>query len=183
MIFAPQVKGDSFKLRLSSLFAVFAVILLISLVAATPFVGVTVLENIMPRHLAEAITLIFLTLFAYFTSYFLNVFACPFKLNYSEASGGALLTVILWIACAIGFSIYLRFSNPQRLYGAIAAVIVFLLWCYFMINSLVIGVIYNAKHFTGQQRNYANPLLNSDKSVFNAAPARKRPGTDMHRNA
>jgi len=162
MIYAPHVKGNSFKLRLSSLLAVFAVILLVALAAATPFIGVNVLENIMPRHIAEAITLVFLTMFAYFTSYFLNTFACPYKLSYSEASGGALLTVILWIFCAIGFSVYLRYSNPQVLYGAIAAVVVFLLLCYLMINSLIIGVIYNAKYYKrGSRADERKPKLNA----------------------
>lgn len=196
LIFAPHIVGNSLKLRISSLFAVFAVLLLVALAAAVPFIGVTVLEYIMPRHLAEAITLVFLTLFAYFTSYFLNAFACPYRLSYAEASGGALLTVILWIACAIGFSIYLGFSDFRRLYGAIAAVIVFLLWCYLMINSLVIGVIYNAKHYIlndAAARKKAiggNALFGKDKgvaaarkSVFDATAARKRAGADMHRNA
>lgn len=170
IIFAPDIKVSAIRLRLSSLFAVFAILLIAALAAVTPFVGINVLENIMPRLLAEAITITFLTMFAYFASYFLNVFACPYKLSYAEASGGALLTVILWILCAIGFSIYLRFSNPQRLYGAITAVIVFLLWCYLMVNSLVIGLIYNAKYLIRQ-------------SVLDTAGASQRAGTDMAGNA
>ena len=170
IIFAPNVKTGAIKLRIRSLFAVFAILLIVALAAVTPFIGVSVLENIMPRLLAEAITIIFLTMFAYFASYFLNVFACPYKLSFTQASGGALLTVILWILFAVGFTVYLRFSNPQRLYGAITAVIVFLLWCYLMVNSLVIGLIYNAKYL----------IINS---ILNATSAGKRTGTDMARNA
>lgn len=146
IIFAPYVKTGAIKLRIRALFAVFAILLIFALAAVTPFIGVNVLENIMPRPLAEAITIIFLTMFAFFASYFLNVFACPYKLSFSQACGGALLTVILWILFAVGFTVYMHFSNPQRLYGAIAAIIVFLLWCYLMINSLVIGLIYNSKY-------------------------------------
>ena len=80
---------------------------------------------------------------------------------------GVFLTVTLWIIFAVGFSFYLKFANPQRLYGAIAAVIVFLLWCYLMVNSLVIGIIYNRKSV----------------SVFNHTAARQSPGTNMTRNA
>ena len=162
IIFAPNVKTGAIKLRINSLFAVFAILLIVALVAVTPFIGVNVLENIMPRHIAEAITIIFLTMFAFFASYFLNVFACPYKLSFSQASGGALLTVIFWIFCAVGFTVYMQFSNPQRLYGAITAVIVFLLWCYLMINSLVIGLIYNSKYL-----------------VLDAASTCKRTGADM----
>ena len=170
IIFAPHVKANAFKLRISSLFAVFAILLIVALAAVTPFIGVNVLENIMPRLLAEAITTIFLTMFAFFASYFLNVFACPYRLRFGEASGGALLTVILWILFAVGFTVYLRFSNPQRLYGAITAIIVFLLWCYLMINSLVIGLIYNSKYLVR-------------RSVLDSASASQRAGTYMAGNA
>ncbi|MGN0813514.1 MAG: YihY/virulence factor BrkB family protein [Candidatus Coproplasma sp.] len=169
IIFAPNVKTGAIKLRISAMFAVFAILLIAALAAVTPFLGVNVLEMIMPRPIAEAITMIFLTMFAFFASYFLNVFACPYKLNCSQASGGALLTVILWILFAIGFKVYLQFSNPQRLYGAITAVIVFLLWCYLMINSLVIGLIYNSKYLI-------------KNSILDAASAGKRTGTDMAGN-
>ncbi|MGN1373473.1 MAG: YihY/virulence factor BrkB family protein [Candidatus Coproplasma sp.] len=169
IIFDSNVKTNAIKLRINALFAVFAILLIFALVAVTPFIGVNVLENIMPRLLAEAITIIFLTMFAYFAAYFLNVFACPYKLNFSQASGGALLTVILWIFCAIGFTVYMQFSNPQRLYGAITAVIVFLLWCYLMINSLVLGLIYNSKYYTVN-------------SILDAASAGKRTGADVAGN-
>ena len=146
IIFSPEVRVGGLKLRLFSLFAVLFGIILISIITAIPFIGKNVLENIMPQHLAEAIMIVFISISAYYTSYFLNVFACPVKLKYEEASGGALLTLILWILFAVGFSIYLRFANIQRLYGAVTAVVVFLLWCYLMVNSLVLGLIYNAKY-------------------------------------
>ncbi|MGN0807926.1 MAG: YihY/virulence factor BrkB family protein [Candidatus Coproplasma sp.] len=170
MIFAPDIKTGALKLRISSLFAVMAILTVAALAAVTPFIGVNVLENIMPRLLAEAITTVFLTMFAFFASYFLNVFACPYRLKFSQACGGALLTVILWILCAVGFTVYMQFSSPQKLYGAITAIIVFLLWCYLMINSLVIGLIYNSKYY----------LKNS---ILDAASAGKRTGADMARNA
>lgn len=135
------------SLRLSSLFAVFFTILLIALATAVPFLSYNVLENIMPKFVADAISLTFITMFAYFAAFFLNKFACPYKLEFEDAAAGALLTVLLWILFAAGFSVYLTFANPQKLYGAITAVIVFLLWCYLMVNSLVIGIIYNGKYF------------------------------------
>lgn len=135
------------SLRFSSLLAVFLTILLVALSAAVPFLSYNVLENIMPRPVAQAISLAFLTMFAFFVAYFLNTFACPYKLTFEQAAAGVLLTVLLWILCAVGFSIYLQIANPQKLYGAITAVIVFLLWCYLMVSSLVIGIIYNGKFY------------------------------------
>ena len=126
--------------------AVFATIILIAFAAAVPFVGIGVLSSIMPRWLAQCISIIFLTMSAFFIALFLNIFACPYNLGFENTVQGVFLTVALWLIFAVGFTVYLRFANPQRLYGAIAAVIVFLLWCYLMVNSLVIGIIYNRKN-------------------------------------
>ncbi len=145
--------GRGGRLRFSALLAVLGAIILIGFAAAVPFLGYGVLEQIMPEVLAQTISTVFLIIFAFFSAYFLNVFACPYKLGFDRAAGGALLTLILWLICAVGFTIYLRFANPQRLYGAVAAVIVFLLWCYLMVNSLVIGIIYNGK-YSGYIREY-----------------------------
>lgn len=138
------VKGG-FSLRISALFAVLLTILLVAFVAAVPFLSLTVLSEIMPLFVAQIISVAFLTMAAFFIAYLLNVFACPYKLDFDTAINGVLLTVILWILCAAGFTVYLRFANPQKLYGAIAAVIVFLLWCYIMVNSLVVGMIYTSR--------------------------------------
>lgn len=146
IIFDTDAPKSGFKLRIKSLFAVLGAILLIALTAAVPIFTSGVLAFIMPFYLAQLITFIFLIMFAFFIAYFLNVFACPRRLGFENTVGGVILTVILWIIFAVGFTFYLRFADPQKLYGAIAAVIVFLLWSYLMINSLVVGIMYNAKY-------------------------------------
>lgn len=171
LIFTPQIKTNSIKLRAYSLASVFGILLIIALVVATPFLGESLLKNILPQLLAEAITIIFLVMFAYFAAYFLNAFACPYKLTYAQTNGGALLTLIAWIVCSVGFSVYLKYASPHKLYGAITAVIVFLLWCYLMINSLVIGIIYNARYYFDKS------------SIFNTASTSKCAGPDMAGNA
>lgn len=147
MIYAPEIHKSGLKLRLFSLIAVFATLFVVAFGTALPFLGLDALVEIMPVPVAEAITAVFFSMFAFFAAYFLNVFACPVRLAFDQAAGGALLTVVLWLACSLGFSIYLRYANPQKLYGAIAAIIVFLLWCYLMINSLVLGIMYNGKRY------------------------------------
>lgn len=139
-----QIK-NGLSLRFSSLLAVFASIIFIVVAAAVPFLGLGALQNIMPAWVAQIISLTFTVMAAFFVAYFLNVFACPYRLDFEEAAGGVVLTVLLWIVFAAGFSVYMRVADPQKLYGAVAAVIVFLLWCYLMVNSLVIGIIYNGK--------------------------------------
>lgn len=146
IIFDTEAPKSGIKLRLKSLLAVFGAIFLIALAAAVPIFTSGVLTIIMPVYLAQSITIIFLIMFAFFIAYFLNVFACPYRLGFENTVGGVTLTVLLWIFFAIGFSFYMRFANPQRLYGAIATIIVFLLWSYLMINSLVVGIIYNSRY-------------------------------------
>lgn len=147
IIYESRLK-KGFSLRLTSLLAVFATIVLIALSAAVPFLSYTVLLNIMPQFVAEIISLVFLTMLSFFIAYLLNMFACPYRIGFDNTVQGAVLTVILWLMCGTGFSIYLTIANPQKLYGAVAAIIVFLLWCYLMVNCLVIGIIYNAKYCT-----------------------------------
>ena len=145
IIYESKDNKSGIKLRLSSLFAVFLTIILIAVGAAIPFLSFAVLEFIMPEYIAQSISLIFLTMIAFFVAYLLNKFACPYKLSFEDTVNGVFLTVTLWLICAAGFTVYLQFANPQKLYGAVAAVIVFLLWCYIMINSLVVGMIYNSR--------------------------------------
>lgn len=142
-----KVRGG-IKLRLFALAIIFAIIFSLSLMAAIPILNNFFLYAIMPTTLVDAMTTIFLCLIALFLSLLLNYFACPYKLNFDDVIAGSLLTTILWIILAVAFTIYLRFSNPVRLYGRIASLIVFLLWCYVMINCLVIGIIYNQMFLT-----------------------------------
>lgn len=151
IIYDTNVRKGGLKLRLTSALIVFATLFFIAGAAAVPFLSYNVLDFIMPTAVANIISLVFLSMFALFVAYFLNLFACPYKLAFQSAMPGSLLTTALWLICAAGFSIYLQFATPQRLYGAIAAIIVFLLWCYVMINSLVIGIIYNSRYVLSER--------------------------------
>ncbi len=157
IIYETDRRKGGLKLRLTSLFTVFLTIIILAIAAAVPILSVAVLDNIMPQAIAQVISLTFLTLFAFIIAYLLNVFACPYKLKFDQIIAGVLLTVTLWVVFGAGFTVYLRFAEPQKLYGAIAAIIVFLLWSYLMVNSLVIGIIYNGK-YSGLIKNRIAPL-------------------------
>lgn len=137
-----RVKGG-IRLRLASLILIFATYLLAASAAALSFAGSWFLEKFMPFYAADIITYTVLVAFAFTGALILNLFACPYKLKAEEAVPGSLLTTALWIVFLVGFAIYMQFANPERLYGKIASLIIFLLWCYLMMNSFVIGVIYN----------------------------------------
>ena len=169
IIFDNTSKKNGVSLRLTSLLAVFISVLFMALFVFLPFLSINFLQIIMPECFAQVISIAFLAMATYFIAYLLNAFACPYRLGFESTAAGATLTVILWIICAVGFSVYLRFANPQKLYGAVTAIIVFLLWCYLMINSLILGIIYNARYA------YLSPLY--------TAPARQRARTYMARHA
>ncbi len=146
IVYGYEERRSGLRLRLWSVLVVFLTIILFAAAAAVPLFGTAALETIMPTAVAEVISTVFLVLFAFIVAYLLNVFACPYKLEFGDTAGGVLLTVLLWLTFALAFTIYLNFAQPQKLYGAIAAIIVFLLWCYLMMNSLVIGIIYNGRY-------------------------------------
>ena len=137
-----RVKGG-IRLRLASLLLIFSVFLVVALLTAMSVTGSWILDKFMPFYVADIITYSVITAAAFTMALILNIFACPFKLKASEAIPGSLLTTGLWLIFIIGFNIYNVFANPEKLYGKIAAIIIFLLWCYIMMSSFVIGIIYN----------------------------------------
>ena len=137
-----KVQGG-IKLRVVSLLLLICVLLLIAVLGAVSVTGYWVLQVLLPEWLATIISATFLTAVAFAVALVLNLFACPYRLKASEALPGSFLTTALWLAFLLGFTVYMTFAKPEQLYGAIAFIIVFLLWCYLMMNSFVIGMIYN----------------------------------------
>lgn len=138
----PRAKGG-IKLRLVSLLFIFSSILLTAVVTAVSVAGSKFLDNFMPKFVSDIISCVFLAATAFTIALVLNLFACPYRIKAEEAVPGSLLTTALWLIFAIGFAVYLQFATPERLYGKIASIFVFLLWCYLMMSSFVMGVIYN----------------------------------------
>ena len=145
-----RVKGG-IRLRLASLLLIFSTFLVAALLAAMSVTGSWLLEKFLPFFIAEIITYSIITATAFMVALILNIFACPYKLKASEAIPGSLLTTGLWLIFIVGFNIYTVFANPEKLYGKIAAIIIFLLWCYIMMSSFVIGIIYNGMFKTKKE--------------------------------
>lgn len=137
-----RVKGG-IRLRIASLVLILCVLLLIAVLTAVGVTGAWVLEVMLPEWLAAIISSLFLTAVAFLVALVLNIFACPYKLKAFEALSGTCLTCALWIVLTLGFSVYTSYADPAQLYGAIAFIIIFLLWCYIMMCSFVIGMILN----------------------------------------
>lgn len=82
---------------------------------------------------------------AFFLILLLNVYICPYKANMRYFLSGTFITLSLWGIAVAGFSVYLQISNLSQLYGALSAVIVFLLWLYLLMVGFIVGVIWNSE--------------------------------------
>jgi membrane protein len=61
-------------------------------------------------------------------------------------SPGSLLAVLVWIAASAGFSFYVaRFSSYNETYGAVASVIIFLVWLWISNNAILFGAEFDAE--------------------------------------
>ena len=145
-----RVKGG-IRLRLASLLLIFSAFLVMAVRAAMSVTGSWILDRFLPFYIADIITYSVITAAAFTAALILNIFACPYKLKASEAVPGSLLTTALWLIFIVGFNVYTVFANPEKLYGKIAALIIFLLWCYIMMSSFVIGIIYNGMFKTKRE--------------------------------
>ncbi len=148
---SPRVKGGV-KLRIISAILIVITVLALWLLVPVTIAARYILLTFMPEVLCDIISMIFLTVLAFAVAILLNIFACPYKIKPSQALTGSLLTTVLWVIFVFGFAVYVQFGSPGKLYGAIASVIVFLLWCYFMMCCFVIGMIKNGADIT--QKHY-----------------------------
>lgn len=139
------------RLRLYALIAVFCTILAFSVVTALLYFVLNYRNNILSSTMSDIISFIIAVFAAFCAAYLLNLFACPYRTKADRMLPGSFLTTALWLIFAFAFTIYLQFANPTMLYGKLAAFIIFLLWCYLMTNSLVVGIIYNGMFMTDVQ--------------------------------
>ncbi len=75
----------------------------------------------------------------------LNMYICPYKAPVRSFLSGTIITVFAWAVAVMGFAIYLKVSNMDKLYGALSTVIVFLLWIYMLMLCFIAGVIFNSE--------------------------------------
>ncbi len=118
---------------------------------------VYLLRCFLPAYVADLGGYLMLFALAFGICVVLNLYLCPYRLRIRETVKGSVLTTVFWAAASVGFSIYLRFSGMNKLYGAITAVIVFLLWAYVMMVCFVAGVICN-EYYARRRRERADKI-------------------------
>ena len=152
LIYEASYRGNSLKTRLGAVGVLFLLLALI-VMAAMIFAIVSVVFS---RFLGEGwevlLRYLLLGALAFFLVFFLNLYICPYKASPKCFVFGSFLTVVAWVMAIIGFSIYLKIGNMGRLYGALTAVIVFLLWLYMLTVCFVAGVIFNSERVVSNPR-------------------------------
>ena len=111
--------------------------------AATVLVSATVLGRGLPKPLYYFSVYALVFVMGFFAAWLLNAYICPYRAKPLDTVLGSLLTAAAWLFASGAFSIYLNFSNPERLYGALSLFIVFLLWLYWMMICFTVGVVFN----------------------------------------
>jgi membrane protein len=133
------------KLRLAALVLLLIVMALVLVYALVLALGTFLFSRILHGALERLAEYALLITLSFGLVLLLNAYLCPYKMPIKHFIKGTVFTVAAWAAAVVGFSIYLRVGNMDRLYGALSAVIVFLLWLYVLMICFIIGVIFNSE--------------------------------------
>lgn len=145
LIYDYNVKKGGFKVRFSAVVLIFLMIFLLAFFLLVLASGYYLLVRYFDNIAGEIFSYIFLIAMSFLLAFILNWYICPYKLRLREVLPGSILTTVLWSVAALAFTLYLKLSDMGKLYGAVSAIIVFLLWLYIMMNCFVIGVIFNSE--------------------------------------
>lgn len=129
--------------RLSALVLIFAVMLLMLAGVSLFLLGTALLPRILPSFAAQTAVYALFAAVVFALLLLLNVYICPYRVGAGDVVWGSLLTLLLGGIASFGFSVYVRFSSVEKLYGAAVFLILFLLWLYVLMTCFVVGVILN----------------------------------------
>lgn len=145
LIYDYNVQKGGVKVRFSALVLIFLMIFLFAFFLLVLASGYYILSRYFDSRIGKIFSYIFLICMSFLLAFILNWYICPYKLKVKEVLPGSIATTVLWGVAASAFTVYLKLSDMSKLYGAVSAIIVFLLWLYVMMNCFVIGVIFNSE--------------------------------------
>lgn len=138
-------ENEGLKLRLGALILLIMVMALAVAFLLVFALGSFFFSQLLPRRWELIADYVLLAVVAFLLVLLLNMYICPYKASIRYFLPGTFITVALWTVAIVGFSLYLRVSNLTRLYGALSAFIVFLLWLYILMVCFIVGVILNSE--------------------------------------
>jgi len=154
IVYDYRLRRQGVKMRLYALALLFFV-MIFSVFIVIFFTFLSFLSAMLFSSVVEKIVdYLLLTVGAFALILLLNAYVCPYKVPLTTFLPGTAFTVGAWSVSLVGFAVYLRFSSVTRLYGALSAIIVFLLWLYLLMIGFVVGVVLNSKRVIGKERLY-----------------------------
>ncbi len=100
-----------------------------------------------------------LLVLAFALVWLLNMYVCPYKTHMRKFLPGTCITVAAWLVAFIGFSVYIKITNMDKLYGALTTLIVFLLWLYVLMIGFIVGVIWNSERIRAERKTTRKPRI------------------------
>lgn len=144
IVYSYRRKKQGWKVRVSAVLLTFCILFFFLFCGAVLFGANVFLREASVWIRYPVIYSLTLT-FGFFAAWILNGYVCPYRAKPSDVVIGSAYTAIAWFIASALFAVYLNFASPERLYGALSLVIVFLLWLYWMMICFVSGVIYNSR--------------------------------------
>jgi membrane protein len=101
---------------------------------------------------------------------------------------GAVVVTVIWALVSLGFSFYVnRFGSYDKTYGAIAGVIVLMLWLYLTCYLILLGAEINseAEHQTAQDTTQGppQPMGERDATMADSLPDPPEPTKESHQRS
>ena len=115
------------KLRIAAI-AMTLVLLLAAAAAGAAFVALGVFARFFPKWLYYLLQYAAVLALGFLLAWGLNLYVCPRRGCAKTLAAGSALTAAAWLVASAAFNVYAMFSAPERLYGALALVIVFFLF-------------------------------------------------------
>ena len=132
------------RVRLGALVLLFIVMLMVVAFVLTFAIGSFFFSRFLPPVWETVADYTLLLALSFALVLLLNAYVCPYKVPLKKFLFGTIITIVAWIVAVIGFTVYLQISNMDKLYGALSAIIVFLLWLYVLMICFITGVILNS---------------------------------------
>ncbi|MBQ8309345.1 MAG: YihY/virulence factor BrkB family protein [Clostridia bacterium] len=145
-----------FRVRVGALVLLLIVMLMVVAFAVLFAVGTFLFSRFLPDAWERVADYALLIALSFGLVLLLNAYICPYKAPLKNFLSGTVITVALWIVAVIGFMVYLKISNMNKLYGALSTIIVFLLWLYILMIGFIVGVIFNSEKIIFQRKRKTN---------------------------
>ncbi len=157
-----------FRVRVGALALTLIILLMFILFLAVFAVGSFLFSRYLPLFWERFADYALLLGLAFALVWLLNMYVCPYKTPMRRFLPGTFVTLAAWVVAVVGFSVYLKITNMDKLYGALTTLIVFLLWLYVLMICFIVGVIINSENIRAERKALAQKRRSREKKRFAA---------------